>query len=192
MNSLRPTDIDRRTLLVAAAVVLLPKAPLMAATNRSPAARDFDFLLGRWTVKHRKLKKRLQQNDEWFEFAGSLDVKSIIGGNGNVDENILRDPGGQYLATSLRVFDEKLSQWSVYWIDERYPGIDKPVVGRFEDGIGKFYGDENLAGQPIKVRFTYQSLDVRNARWTQAFSSDEGNSWETNWVMDFSRGEPPQ
>jgi hypothetical protein len=25
------------------------------------------------------------------------------------------------------------------------------------------------------------------ARWEQAFSLDKGASWETNWIMDFTR-----
>lgn len=31
--------------------------------------------------------------------------------------------------------------------------------------------------------------DGRSARWEQAFSSDGGITWETNWTMDFSRVE---
>jgi hypothetical protein len=26
-------------------------------------------------------------------------------------------------------------------------------------------------------------------RWEQAFSADDGDTWETNWVMEFSRAE---
>jgi hypothetical protein len=191
MKDCADTSIDRRKLLAAAAILpiiyVLPAVSLIAQPAPPHGSKDFDFLTGCWNVSHRKLKVRLQQSDEWIEFAGTLDVKPILAGNGNIDENVLNDPAGRYLASSLRVFDSKSLQWSIYWVDERFPGIDKPVVGRFDGGLGRFYTDDNLAGQPIRVRFTYQSIDAANAIWTQAFSANSGGSWETNWIMKFSR-----
>ena len=35
--------------------------------------------------------------------------------------------------------------------------------------------------------FTYENLGPVRARWAQAFSPDSGRSWETNWIMEFSR-----
>lgn len=37
------------------------------------------------------------------------------------------------------------------------------------------------------MRFTYENLGPRDARWSQAFSPDDGASWETNWIMEFTR-----
>jgi hypothetical protein len=194
MNERSTISIDRRALLAATTLTisLFPGASLMAQSYRPKGSSDFDFLLGRWDVRHRKLKSRLQQSNDWIEFAGSLDVKPILAGHGNIDENVLHDPSGRYLASSLRVFDPKSSLWSIYWLDERYPGIDKPVVGRFDGRIGRFYTDDNLAGKPIKVRTTYEDVDAGHAMWTQAFSADDGGSWEINWIMDFSRNEQSQ
>jgi hypothetical protein len=195
MKDCADTSIDRRRLLASATIIpinhLLP-VPFLATHAALPhGSKDFDFLTGRWNVHHRKLQVRLQQSDEWIEFAGTLDVKPILAGNGNIDENVINDPTGHYFASSLRVFDPKSLQWSIYWIDGRFPGIDKPVLGRFDAGIGRFYTDDNLAGQPIRVRFTYQSIDAAHAIWTQAFSANSG-SWETNWIMKFSRDGQPQ
>jgi hypothetical protein len=30
-------------------------------------------------------------------------------------------------------------------------------------------------------------VDTPTPRWEQAFSEDGGETWETNWVMDFAR-----
>ena len=95
----------------------------MAQSLDHGGARDFDFLIGRWSVRHRKLRERLRGSDEWFEFPGTLHVVPILGGLGNVDDNELFDPDGEYVATSLRVFRPADGKWSVYWIDGRSPGI---------------------------------------------------------------------
>jgi len=158
-----------------------------AAPNADSGARDFDFLIGCWTVKHRKLASRLSRSSDWYEFSGTLHVRPILHGLGNVDENVLDDPEGRYLASSLRVFDRRSGLWSVYWVDGRTSGIDKPVIGRFEGRTGRFYNDDQFEDRPIKIRFTYRDLGARRASWEQAFSEDDGRTWEPNWTMDFAR-----
>jgi hypothetical protein len=50
-----------------------------------------------------------------------------------------------------------------------------------------FYGDDVHNGSDIRVRYIWSRIAADAARWEQAFSADEGNSWETNWYMDFTR-----
>ncbi|EHK59110.1 hypothetical protein MAXJ12_01776 [Mesorhizobium alhagi CCNWXJ12-2] len=61
-----------------------------------------------------------------------------------------------------------------------------PMVGRFENGVGVFYGDEEHEGRTVRARFTWMP-SAESPRWEQAFSQDGGKGWETNWVMKFSR-----
>jgi hypothetical protein len=159
---------------------------------RPPGAEGFDFLLGNWDVRHRKLRERLVDSRDWYEFDGTLAVQPILGGLGNIDENDLQDPEGAYLATSLRLFDAASSTWSIYWIDGRLVGIDTPVRGKFEGAIGHFYAQDMYLERPIMIRFTYENVAPDHARWSQAFSPDEGASWEVNWTMEFTRssGDP--
>ena len=42
-------------------------------------------------------------------------------------------------------------------------------------------------GRDIRIRFIWSRIANDSARWEQAFSTDDGNSWETNWYMDFTR-----
>ena len=62
-----------------------------------------------------------------------------------------------------------------------------PVIGKFDDGVGAFYADEFLRGDPVQVRFLWLRTDSASPRWEQAMSKDGGKSWETNWTMDFER-----
>jgi len=152
------------------------------------ALHDWDFLVGRWTVRHRRLKARLAGSTEWEEFNGTSALSPTLGGAGNVDDNLLELPSGTYRAVGIRAFDPKSSQWSIWWLDARYPtAIDPPVRGGFKDGVGTFVGHDTLNGRPIKVRFLWSQITANSAHWEQAFSPDGGATWETNWLMEFTR-----
>ena len=148
---------------------------------------SFDFLVGDWRVEHRKLKRRLAGDDEWLDFTGSCAMRKILGGRGNIDENVLDVPGAAYEGFTLRLFAPAEGSWSIWWVDSRDPAVTSPVVGRFRDGVGTFLGDDELDGKPIKVRFVWSDITPTSARWEQAFSPDAGTTWEINWTMTFAR-----
>jgi hypothetical protein len=149
---------------------------------------DFDFLTGTWRVSHCRLKERLAGCQEWEKFAGASSAQKILGGSGNMDDNVLELPGGAYRAVSLRTFDLRSNLWSIWWLDGRYPTkIDNPVVGGFENGVGTFATDDVVADKPLRVRFLWTRTDTAHPRWEQAFSEDGGVCWECNWTMDFTR-----
>jgi hypothetical protein len=145
--------------------------------------RDFHFLYGRWHVVHRRLKARGQGCAEWTEFGGASFCEGRMGGLVNVDEYDLGDLGP---GMALRSFDVERRRWAIYWIAA--DGVlGAPVFGRFERGTGLFLGEDICAGRPVRVRFSWDGIAAGAARWSQAFSYDGGESWETNWIMDFSR-----
>ncbi|MBU6299505.1 MAG: DUF1579 domain-containing protein [Alphaproteobacteria bacterium] len=152
------------------------------------ASHDFDFFMGSWRVRHRRLKERLAGCSEWVEFEGTSTVQKILGGMGNMDDNVIDLPGDPYRAVSLRTFDPKSMLWSIWWFDNRAPrDLDPPVVGDFKNGVGTFYADDSFKGVPIRVRFLWTRMDTGSPRWEQAFSADGGVNWEINWTMDFAR-----
>jgi hypothetical protein len=115
-------------------------------------------------------------------------TRKILGGLGNLEDNALDPPDGAYRAVAMRAFDPAAGTWAIWWLDARRPHhLDVPVVGGFENGTGLFYAEDMLDGRPITVRFTWFSHQTDTARWEQAFSDDGGDTWETNWMMDFVR-----
>lgn len=152
------------------------------------APTDFDFIIGSWQVQHRRLKERLAACTDWLAFSGQSCTRKLLGGFGNLEDNLLALPDGAYRAAALRSFDPASGQWSIWWLDGRRPhALDVPVVGGFSDGTGTFFASDELDGRPIRVRFTwFRAGPAGLPRWEQAFSADEGQTWETNWTMDFS------
>jgi hypothetical protein len=149
---------------------------------------DFDFLMGLWRCRHRYLAKRLADCRDWLEFDGSCAARKILEGYGNSDESDIKFPGNPYKGMAVRTYDPGEDLWSIYWADSRTPGrMSPPVAGRFADGIGAFFGEDQHDGHPITVRFIWSRITPQSARWEQAFSVDGGQHWETNWIMDFTR-----
>jgi len=164
----------------------------MGKTETEPTARDFDFWIGRWTVRNRVLRERLAGSDEWDEFDATVEARLILDGLGNEDE-FQTDHAGGFTGMSFRFFDPVQKRWSIYWADSRRPGaLDPPVFGAFAGDVGVFEGPDTFAGRPILMRFTWTGVTTSAPRWEQAFSEDSGETWETNWIMDFTRVEGPR
>ena len=148
---------------------------------------DFDFFFGNWTVRNRYLGERLRGSDQWEEFEATSEARPLPGVLGNEDEFRTEALGG-FVGMSFRFFDPEAERWSIYWADSRRPGVlDPPVFGAFANGSGVFEGTDILAGKPILVRFTWTEVDTGAPRWEKAFSGDGRESWELNWVMEFTR-----
>jgi hypothetical protein len=162
------------------------------AVDRRDGVNAFDARPGAWKVRHRRLKERLAGSTEWVDFGGDQTWWPTLAGAGNVDDNVFAMPNGSYNGVTLRAYDPKTDQWSIWWLDGRNPhgDLEPPMKGRFVDGVASFHADDTLRGKPIKVRFIWSNITPTTAHWEQAFSPDGGKTWETNWFSDFSK--PPE
>lgn len=145
---------------------------------------DFDFLAGEWSVVNRRLRRRWEASDDWDEFDGSMHCEQRLGGVVNIDE--MRCPKRGFTGMTVRVFDLDSRRWSISWINSTVGKLEPPVFGGFVDGVGTFAGRDTDGDRAVSVRFTWTVTDDDNARWQQAFSTDE-IQWETNWIMEFTR-----
>ena len=155
------------------------------------SARDFDFWMGSWHGRNRRLRERLAGCDQWDEFEGTCVARPMLDGFANVEE-FHTDYAGGFVGMAVRVFDPETRLWAIYWADSRFPGLlESPVVGSFSDGVGIFECDELFEGRQIVVRYTWSDITPTSARWAQSFSDDEGETWETNWTVEHTRSESP-
>lgn len=146
----------------------------------------FAFQTGDWGVRHRKLRERLANSNDWYDFYGTCRAWELIEGAGNADDHWIGDPSAPYPAATIRRLEPD-GTWSIWWIDSRRTGLDSPMRGSFENGEGIFCGRDEPNGLPIDVRFIWSVPRHDAPRWEQAFSSDNRQTWETNWIMDFER-----
>src|SRR4029453_7684928 len=80
---------------------------------------DFDFFIGNWRVQHRRLKERLAHNDDLEKFEVTSKVQKILGGLGNMDDNVIELPSDTYRAATIRTFDLGKQLWTIWWIDSQ-------------------------------------------------------------------------
>lgn len=160
---------------------------LIATETERDGRADFDFLMGRWKLHNRRLRERLKGCDSWEEFEGESYARKTLNGLGNIDEVTNKRASGTFQGLTLRLYDPKSRQWSIYWVDSVYGVLQLPMVGEFKDGRGEFYAQEPFEGRSIFSRFIWSNVTENSCRWEQAFSEDGGKSWETNWIADFER-----
>jgi hypothetical protein len=160
------------------------------AASKIDGRHDFDRIFGEWRIANRKLENPLAEELNWLEFDATVEVRPILGGLGNVDLYSAPDFPGRsgYEGFGLRLFDAEADVWRIWWASTTGRGrLDTPVVGRFRDGDGLFECDDVLDGRVVKVRFEWKDITPSSARWEQAFSFDDGESFETNWIMELTR-----
>jgi len=162
---------------------------LIITASSESSKTDFDFYEGSWIIKNKKLNKRLCNHDQWTEFEAHQTMDIILQGLGNTDNFIATFDGEPFEGRTIRLFDPKTRLWSMYWTDSSNPVLQPPTVGSFVNGLGKFYCKDTFEGKDIIVEFTWDKRDISKPFWSQAFSPDNGETWETNWHMYMHRAD---
>jgi len=155
-------------------------------SERDPR-HDFDFMHGRWVIKHRRLRERLVGCTEWDEFESTQTVRPMFGGAAQIDEIQWDDDGEIRYGCTVRLYDPVRDQWSMNWADSMTGRFFPPMIGNFRYGTGYFGGTDTVRGKIVLSRFVWSDITADSARWHQAFSENGGLTWEINWYMDSFR-----
>jgi uncharacterized protein YndB with AHSA1/START domain len=152
--------------------------------------RDFDFIFGKWQVHNHKLRDVTDPDcTEWVDFDATSEAYPVLGGLGHVDRMFVPEPpdGPPFEGFTLRLFDPATEIWRIWWSSTRAPGrLDTPVEGRFDGNAGVFTCRDQIAGQPVDVRFEW-TADPSRPTWRQSFRRDGDQGWRLNWQMDLTR-----
>lgn len=188
--------MNRRMAMQSAALALAGLTARSASAREVPlpegaaSRHDFDYFLGSWRVEHRRLRKRLAGSNDWEAFAGRTHCQQMFGGLVNLNESISYRGGRISYGMGLRALDEPGGRWADWYLSAgNLSKIDPPLYGRFSRGVGTFLSRETFEGRQVLVRGQFTSVNRDEARWEQAFSADDGATWETNWVMRYLKME---
>ncbi|RUL71123.1 hypothetical protein EKH80_19155 [Dyella choica] len=148
---------------------------------------DFDFEFGRWKTHLSRLNRPLAGSKDWTEYDGISVVHKVWDGQANLLELDMKNAASHARVASFRLYNPVTRQWGLYFVNSRSGTIGVPTVGGFSNGRGVFYDKETLDGKPILVRFVITPRSSDAIHFEQAFSADDGKTWETNWIADDTR-----
>jgi hypothetical protein len=196
MNPLK--HIRTYFLLCSAVAVLQPLHGLArqtadASTVIQPAIEkdgqhDFDFEIGTWKSHGSRRLHPLTGSDTWAEFDGISVVWKIWNARANLVE--LEADGsaaGHIENLSLRLYNPQSHQWSLYYASSKGGALSVPAIGEFKNGRGEFFDMELINGRNTLVRNVWSDITPNSCHFEQAFSIDEGKTWEVNWITTDTR-----
>jgi hypothetical protein len=198
MNLTKGTEFWR--ILVIALVIVAHSQRVMAQTDSGAAKataqetaperdgqHDFDFNFGTWKTHVSRLLHPLTGAATWVEYDGISVVRKVWNGRASVFELEVDGPAGHIEGVGLRLYNPQSHQWSLNWANSHDGVMQQPMIGEFKNGRGEFYDQELFNGRAIFVRNGFSDIAPDSSRFEQAFSADGGKTWETNWVMTFTR-----
>jgi|GEM_PF-753427 len=154
-----------------------------------PEARQFDFWIGDWNVVNRTL----QEDGSWVVTGSATDrVYSILDGCAIVEHWRGSAFNDKVIGFSVRAYDPETEQWILVlsWPEKDSPKLST-LKGQFRHGRGEFFFSFPKAdGGKVISRYSFSDSQADSMRWDAATSEDEGRSWLTNWIMEFSRRDP--
>jgi len=163
-----------------------PPTPEHASEPRN-GQHDFDFEIGDWKTRLKRLLHPLSGSTTWAEYQGTTTVRKVWDGRGNLVELEADGPNGHIEALSLRLYNPSGHQWSLNFANSAGGTLGTPTVGEFKGDRGEFYDQETLGVRTILVRFVIVKVSPVTAHFEQSFSDDGGKTWEVNWIADDSR-----
>lgn len=155
--------------------------------NARDGQHDFDFEFGTWKLHIRRLLHPLSGSTEWTEMEGTTVTNKIWNGRANLATVEAEGPSGHLELLALRLYDPQSRQWSISFATSDVGILSVPAVGQFTNGRGEFYDTELYHGRDILVRFSIWPVSPNEVHAEQAFSTDGGTTWETNWINTFTR-----
>lgn len=156
------------------------------ATKRD-GQHDFDFEIGSWSTRLKRLVNPLSGSNTWVEYEGTTVVRKVWEGRANLVELDVQGPAGRIEALSLRLYNPEAGQWSLNFSSVKGGTLSPPTIGEFKEGRGEFYSSETFNGRAILVRFVISGITPTSCHFEQAFSADGGKTWEVNWIATDTR-----
>ena len=160
---------------------------LIINASTASSKEDFDFYVGKWQLYNKKLKTRLNNCTEWIEFESTQEMYKILNGLGNIDNYLATLNNVPFEGMTVRLFNPITKLWSIYWADSNEGVLQPPVLGSFENNVAHFFTKDIFNNKQILIVFRWDARDKENPIWSQAFSDDNGNTWEWNWYMYFKK-----
>jgi len=151
---------------------------------------DFDFNFGSWRTHILRLQSPLTGSKTWVEMNGTVVVRKVWDGRGQLEEIEADSSTGHFEGLTLFLYNPESHQWSQDFASSQDGSLEAPLVGEFKDGRGELISQQQFNGRTILVRGVWSEIKANSHRFEQAFSDDGGKTWEPNFVATLTRLTP--
>lgn len=100
----------------------------------------------------------------------------MLNGAVSIDEMRYED----FSALTLRLYAHSTGKWTIHWVNGQSGLLQTPVAGTWTNGELTAVGEDEFVGRAILGSYRWWQIAASSARWEQAFSVDDGQTWETN------------
>jgi len=157
-----------------------------AAAGYRDGTHDFDFNVGSWHTHIRSLQHPLTGSTSWVEFEGTVVEQKIY--DGEMLEHIQASgSAGHFEGLTLFLYNPQSHQWSQSFASRSTGTLESPAIGEFNNGRGEFISQQLYQGRVILVRNLWSDIKPDSHRFEQAYSDDNGKTWEPNFVATLTR-----
>jgi hypothetical protein len=168
--------------------VLLAWQPVsgLAAEPRD-GSHDFDFNIGTWHTHIKRQSKPLSGTSEFIEMNGTVTVRKVWDGRGQLEEIEVDSPSGHWEGMTLFMYNPEAHQWSQTFANSKDGVLQSPMFGSFKDGKGELYAQETFNSRTILVRGTWSDIKPGSHHFQEDYSDDGGKNWEPVFIADLTR-----
>jgi hypothetical protein len=162
-------------------------AAQQAAATPHNGQHDFDFNFGTWRTHIKRLDHPLSGSKTWTKMEGTVTVRKLWGGAGQVEEIAADGPAGHWEGMTVFLYNPQAHQWSQTFAGRANGTFEPPIIGEFKNGIGELFSQDTFNGRTILTRGRWSDIKPNSHKFEQAFSADGGKTWEVNFSASLER-----
>ena len=153
----------------------------------SEGAHDFDFHIGVWHSHIRRILDPLSDSGKAVELDGTVTVRKIWDGRGQLEEIEADGPNGHWEGLTLFLYNPESHQWSQSYINSKMAALEPPLVGSFKDGRGELFAQDTFQDKPILVRGLWSGITPNQHHYEEFYSKDGGKTWWPAFIATLTR-----
>jgi hypothetical protein len=162
-----------------------------AANTARDGQHDFDFNIGVWHTRIRRVLDPLSGSPDSIEINGTVTVRKVWDGRAHLEEIEADGPKGHWEALTLFLYNPQSHQWSQSFINRKMGVLGTPLVGEFKDGRGELLAQDTFKDKFILVRGVWSDIEADSHRYEESYSNDGGKTWAAAFIAELTRENHP-
>lgn len=135
-------------MLVASTALWVHPLNALSEPAQGPEARDgqhdFDFNFGTWKTHIKRILDPLSGSTHAIELNGTVTVRKVWGGRGQLEEIEADGPNGHWEGLTLFLYNPQAHQWSQTFANSKNGSLTTPTIGAFKNGRGELFSADTL------------------------------------------------